>query len=156
MSSIVCTPAILADTIARLRAGARLREERVVLWLGKSSAQPPAPVLEVYEPAQVTAIDFFRLPPPSMQALMSHLRVTRRKIVAQVHSHPGRAFHSEVDDEWAIIRHIGALSLVLPRFAAATTPDNFLDEAMTYELSPANEWLHVPNRGPAARLTVRP
>lgn len=155
MSSVVCTPATLASTIAKLRAGGARHEERVVLWLAKASTPPPASVIEVYEPDQIAAIDYFRLPPPSMQALMSHLRVNRRKIAAQVHSHPGRAFHSEADDEWAIVRHVGALSLVLPRFAIATTPRNFLDEAMTYELSPNNEWVHVPNRGPLARLEIR-
>lgn len=155
MSSVVCTPAILAETIARLRAGGERREERVVLWLAKASNPPPVSVTEVYEPDQLAAIDYFRLPPPSMQALMTHLRLNRCKIAAQVHSHPGRAFHSKVDDEWAIVRHVGALSLVLPRFAVATTPDNFLDEAMTYELSPSNQWVHVPNRGPSPRLEIR-
>jgi hypothetical protein len=155
MTGIVCTPAILTATIARLRRGGALGEERVVLWLARASAQPPVPVTEVYEPDQIAAVDYFRLPPASMQALMRHLRTKRFKIVAQVHSHPGRAFHSEVDDEWAIIRHRGALSLVLPRFADATTADNFFDQAMVYELSAANEWLLVPNSGPHARIEVR-
>lgn len=155
MTRIVCPPAIVADTIARMRAGGRQRSERVVLWLGRASAPPPACVVEVYEPNQVAAIDYFRLPPASMRALMAHLRIRRLKILAQLHTHPGRAYHSEVDDEWAIVRHVGALSLVLPYFAASTTVDNFLEQAMTYELSAANEWLHVPNRGRAAPIEVR-
>jgi proteasome lid subunit RPN8/RPN11 len=155
MRSIICTCEVLAETIGRLREGGKRSEERVVLWLAKASAPPPTRVVEVYEPEQVTAIDYFRLPPPSMRALMSHLRALRRKVVAQVHSHPGRAFHSKVDDEWAIVRHVGALSLVLPRFAGTTTASNFLDEAMTYELSPKNTWLLIPNRGAAARLEIR-
>lgn len=154
MTRIVCPRAILFETIARLRNGG-LRNERVVLWLGKASAAPPEPVAEVYEPEQITAIDYFRLPPPSMRALMAHLRTRRLKILAQLHTHPGRAYHSEVDDEWAIVRHVGALSLVLPRFAAATTVENFLVQAMTYELSSANEWLHVPNHGPSGRIEIR-
>jgi hypothetical protein len=85
---------------------------------------------------------------------MDHLRSTRRRIVAQIHTHPGRAFHSEVDAEWAIVRHVGALSLVLPRFAVSTTPENFLDEVMTYEYSPAGDWDHCPNVGPGARVMV--
>jgi hypothetical protein len=46
------------------------------------------------------------------------------------------------------------LSLVLPRFAIATTADNFLEEVMTYEYSPAGEWVHQPNVGHAARISV--
>jgi proteasome lid subunit RPN8/RPN11 len=155
VTRIVCPRAILFETIARLRNGGLQRKERVVLWLGKVSAAPPEPVAEVYEPEQITAIDYFRLPPPSMRALMAHLRTRRLKILAQLHTHPGRAYHSEVDDEWAIVRHVGALSLVLPRFAATTTVENFLVQAMTYELSPTNEWLHVPNHGPSGRIEIR-
>jgi len=35
-------------------------------------------------------------------------------VAAQVHSHPDEAFHSKGDDEWAIVRHEGALSIVVP------------------------------------------
>jgi hypothetical protein len=95
-------------------------------------------------------------PAPRKHARLDDTLAHRRlKILAQLHTHPGRAYHSEVDDEWAIVRHVGALSLVLPYFAASTTVDNFLEQAMTYELSAANEWLHVPNRGRAAPIEVR-
>ena len=85
---------------------------------------------------------------------MTHLRSDRLKVVAQVHSHPGKAFHSEADDQWAIVRNVGALSLVLPQFARHATPANFLLEAVTYELSVENEWMRVPNDGPEGRLGV--
>lgn len=156
MTTIVCAPGILTETIACLRRGGAVGEERVVLWLARASAPAPARVTEVYEPEQITAVDYFRLPPASMQILMRRLRVGRLKVVAQVHSHPGRAFHSEVDDEWAILRHRGALSLVLPRFAATTDADNFLIEAKIYELSAANEWALVPSRGQHCRIEVHP
>jgi proteasome lid subunit RPN8/RPN11 len=154
MTSVVCTSELLRETIALLRRGGELAEERVVLWLARSTAHDPAPIAEVYEPAQLTDVDYFRLPPESIRRLMIHLRATRRKIAAQIHTHPGRAFHSEADAEWAIIRHVGALSLVLPRFAESTTPSNFLREVVTYEYSAKGEWLHRPNRGDDLRLVV--
>lgn len=155
MTRVQCSRPVVADTIAALQRGGRAGEERVVLWLARATAQGPlVPIAEVYEPQQVTAVDYFRLPRASMEALMTHLRTKRFKIVAQVHSHPGRAFHSDVDDEWAIVRHTGALSLVLPDFARDTTVANFLEVAMTYRLSPRNEWLHVPNHGPQTCLEI--
>lgn len=154
MTAVVCSASVLEDTIAALRRGGRLGEERVVLWLSGAASRPPAPVLQVYEPEQVADVDFFRLPPHSMRALMGHLGRTRRRIVAQVHSHPGRAYHSDVDAEWAIIRHEGALSLVLPSFACATTMSNFLDQVMTYEFSTGAEWVLRPNHGADARIRV--
>ena len=126
------------------------------MWLGRQSTLRPLEVLEVYEPDQITAIDYFRLPPESMQALQAHLRVRRLQILAQIHTHPGRAYHSEVDNDWAFVRHEGALSLVLPHFASATTPANFLQQVMTYQLSPHNTWDFMPNSGPRAALEVTP
>jgi proteasome lid subunit RPN8/RPN11 len=154
MSKVICTMAALGETIVRLRRGGDRGEERVVLWLARSVARDPASVIEVYEPDQICAGNYFKLPAESMRLLMEHLRSTRRKVVAQIHTHPGEAFHSEADAEWAIVRHVGALSLVLPRFAERTTPSRFLDEVMIYEYSSDRQWLLQPNRGDAARVAV--
>jgi hypothetical protein len=154
MTSVICTSEVLGETIALLRRGGERGEERVVLWLARSTARDQAPIAEVYEPEQIADVDYFKLPPESIRRLMVHLRTTRRKVVAQIHTHPGQAFHSEADAEWAIIRHVGALSLVLPRFAESTTLSSFLREVMTYEYSAEGEWLHRPNRGDDLRLMV--
>ncbi|BAM93143.1 hypothetical protein S58_71790 [Bradyrhizobium oligotrophicum S58] len=154
MSSILCSSDVLKKTIALLRREMKEGQERVALWLTSSVVRSPATIVEVYEPEQVVDVDYFRIPPASMRTLMDHLRSTRRRIAAQIHTHPGRAYHSEVDAEWAIVRHVGALSLVLPRFAASTTPKNFLEEVMTYEYSHDGEWEHRPNFGADARVKV--
>jgi proteasome lid subunit RPN8/RPN11 len=154
VTTVVCTAKIVAETIEVLRGDGFRQQERVALWLSSAATHQPAPVLEVYEPDQIADVDYFRLPPDSMRALMRHLGETRRRIVAQIHTHPGRAYHSDVDAEWAIIRHIGALSLVLPRFAKTTTLPNFLERVVTYEFSPASEWLWRSNSGPEARIKV--
>ncbi|MCJ2086726.1 Mov34/MPN/PAD-1 family protein [Methylobacterium sp. E-005] len=154
MTAITCTSAILADTIRILQAGGERREERVVLWLAPMAHEGATRVVEVYEPGQVADFDYFRLPPESMRTLMAYLRAGRLRLVAQVHSHPGYAYHSEADDSWAIVRQLGGLSLVLPRFARTTTPLNFTEQAMTYELTPENRWTQVPSQGPLARLEV--
>lgn len=153
---IVCRASVIGDTLDVLRAGGRRSEERVVLWLARSGAREPTEVVEVYEPDQVAEIDFFKLPPESMRALMSHLAKTRRRIVAQIHTHPGMAFHSEADDAWAIVQHVGALSLVLPRFALDTHPQNFLERAKVYEFSSTGEWELRPGFGSDAAMEIVP
>lgn len=140
MSRIKVGPSIVASTIERLQAGGRVGHERAVLWLGSGTDR----IDELYEPRQRTRADQFYFDRQSMQMLFAHLREKRLRILAQVHSHPGRAFHSEADDKWAIIRHAGALSLVLPRFAQEATLDNFLSLAATYVLSARNEWKETP------------
>lgn len=42
------------------------------------------------------------------------------KIIAQIHSHPGKAYHSETDDEYPIVTTLGGLSIVVPNFAQET------------------------------------
>jgi len=154
MTCLVLPALVLSDTLDMLRAGGRLGHERVALWLAPAS---PAAVgiSEVYEPEQETARDYFHLPPASLKALMSRLRAGRMKVAAQIHTHPAAAFHSEADARWAIVRHVGALSLVLPRFAEATTLATFVTEVKTYELAEGGEWILTPNQGPGARLALQ-
>jgi proteasome lid subunit RPN8/RPN11 len=156
VTKVICTEKVVAETIDVLRRGGQRGEERVALWLAGAAPRSPARVIEVYEPDQVADVDYFRLPPDSMRALMQHLGFTRRRIVAQIHTHPGRAYHSKVDAEWAIVRHVGALSLVVPRFAKTTTVANFLRQTMTYEFSADAQWLWGPNNGPAGLVKVTP
>ncbi|MGO4569976.1 Mov34/MPN/PAD-1 family protein [Rhizobium sp. 2YAF20] len=144
MMKLRCSAQSIKVSLETLRKGAFRNEERVVLWLGRDRSDL-LEVSEVYEPEQNTSIDFFYIPPESMRSLMAHLRKSRMKIVAQLHTHPGRAFHSEADDRWAIIRHVGALSLVLPKFAIDTTVSTFINDVKTFELSTENEWRLVDN-----------
>lgn len=156
MSQIALRQALLDETLIRLRAGAGPGTERVALWLAPASSTGVSRIVELHEPEQDVSVDRFYLPPHSLRALLARLRQGRLKIAAQIHTHPGRAFHSDADAEWAIVRHVGALSLVLPRFAIKTTVATFFDEVKTYELSGANEWELTPNQGPAARVLVMP
>jgi proteasome lid subunit RPN8/RPN11 len=130
--------ALVAKTIEVLQEGGNRECETVVFWLGKGDV-----VDEVYRPEQSVAVDYFHLPASSMRSLMDYLKKDRRRILAQVHSHPGQAFHSKADDKWAVIRHQGALSLVLPTFASKTTVGNFFEQAATYSLSAEDKWLEV-------------
>jgi hypothetical protein len=138
MNGLLISPAHIEQTIAALHEGGKKRCETVVFWLGKGDT-----VDEVYRPEQSVSIDYFHLPSESIRTLMSYLKHDRRRILAQVHSHPGEAFHSKADDDWAVIRHEGALSLVLPRFASSTMLNNFLDETATFSLSHDDKWLEV-------------
>jgi hypothetical protein len=54
-----------------------------------------------------------------------------REIRLQVHTHPGAAYHSTIDDTYPLVRTPGFLSLVVPAFAAGSRP---LDGAFLAEL----------------------
>jgi len=143
MSKVFCSQSIVAGTLASLREAGRDGRERVVLWLSPRGETAEYTIAEFFVPRQETAEDYFRIPPDSMRELMAHLRDRRLSLRAQVHSHPKDAFHSRADDKWAIVRHEGALSIVVPRFAADTTPENFLARIAAFQLSSDDRWLGV-------------
>jgi proteasome lid subunit RPN8/RPN11 len=58
-------------------------------------------------------------------------------LIAQLHSHPGDAYHSETDDDFAIMTRVGGLSIVVPNFARE--PFSF-DTAAIYRLAEKGQW----------------
>jgi hypothetical protein len=73
--------------------------------------------------------------------LWTELLATRRSVRAQIHTHPGVAYHSTRDDSFALIGTPGYLSLVLPDFALGPVG---LDGAFLAELDDAGGWSSVP------------
>lgn len=139
---VVVPTDLLSASLRILQAVGRTQSECVVLWL--ATRTPTAiHVVDVYKPDQTASSDYFRIPRESMAALFGVLRSRGLMVAAQVHTHPEDAFHSAADDHWAIVRHVGALSLVLPDFAQKTTLSTFLEHAAVFRLSSENEWLHV-------------
>lgn len=133
---------IIEETLTHLRAGGARNCETAVLWLGTRGSGTQL-VQEVYRPEQRVDVDYFHISPDSMRAMMAHLRQRRLQILAQVHSHPEHAFHSKADDKWAIVRHQGALSLVVPWFAARTTADAFFSTTAVFSLDADDAWRPV-------------
>lgn len=143
MTPLRCPHDLVEETLAHLREAGRDGRECVVFWLADRPVRPGALIREVYRPDQYAARDIFRIPPEAMTGLMAHLRARRLSLAAQVHSHPGRAFHSRADDVWAVVRHEGALSIVVPDFARRVDARTFIDMAATFRLSTDDQWLGV-------------
>jgi len=58
-------------------------------------------------------------------------------MIAQIHSHPGRAYHSSTDDQYAVATTVGCLSLVVPDFAR----DAFaVERVASYRLDARGSW----------------
>ncbi|WP_222419196.1 Mov34/MPN/PAD-1 family protein [Rhizobium leguminosarum] len=64
------------------------------------------------------------------------------RILAQIHSHPTDAYHSDTDDEYALATAVGSLSLVVPDFATGPTD---LSQTAVYRLNKAGKWMAVPH-----------
>jgi len=133
---------LILQSIESLRASPD--KEKVLLWLGRKS-EDGYTVDEVFTPVQITEADYFHIPEQGMEELMNRLRTTRKMLVAQIHTHPEEAYHSMADDKWAIVRHEGAYSLVIPHFCSTTSESNFLEKVVTFSLNKDNVWLEADN-----------
>jgi hypothetical protein len=152
---VIVQQAIVGETLRELAKRRWRRTERVALWLARRSDAGVA-VQEMYVPRYEASSDYFHIPRASMVALMGRLSEERLMIGAQLHTHPREAFHSAADDRWAIVRHAGALSIVIPEFGQFTTIDNFLDQAKVFSLSTKNAWIEVPRSSLLHHMEVLP
>ncbi len=143
----------VADTLRELSKRGWQPTERVALWLGERG-EHAITVRELYVPQYKASSDYFHIPRMSMAALMNHLREARLMIAAQLHTHPMEAFHSAADDAWAIVRHAGALSVVIPEFGRHATPGNFMDQAKVFCLSQQNDWEEISRSDLRSHLEV--
>ena len=149
-----CPSNVIHATLELLRRAGSRGREGIVLWLGYRT-DSHIQVTDAYQPYHTSKADMFHITPTGMTALHNELRQRRRMVAAQVHTHPGRAYHSKADDRWAIVRHVGALSLVLPDFAFGTTTESFLDTAKVYRFSEKSEWrLVAQNNLSSSCLTI--
>jgi hypothetical protein len=129
---------VIATTQAHLRECGARHEEGVVLWRG--TLDPPQATAALV-PLQESSYGRFRVPLTERQRIARELAGTGETILVQVHSHPGHAFHSAIDDAEAIPRRVGALSLVVPDFGVRP---ELLDDAELFQLQQDGRWTPAP------------
>ncbi len=96
--------------------------EVLVLWLGQVE-QGKAHVVRAFTPYQKAissedGVGYF-VDGDTLFQLNRDLSENGLRLIAQVHSHPREAYHSEADDRYAIVTAEGGLSLVVPDFGRA-------------------------------------
>ncbi len=153
-AAVIVEEVHIEDTLGHLRAAGRMGTECVVLWFAEERTDGSKVVRRVYRPEQFARADVFRILPAEMRRILGLISRQGFMIAAQVHSHPFGAFHSRADDDWAIVRHQGALSLVVPNFASRTTLQNFFDHTATFRLDDKNHWEEVRTKGENQWLQV--
>ena len=79
------------------------------------------------------------------------LHQRRLTLVAQIHSHPTDAYHSDTDDDFAVMSRIGGLSIVVPDYAQAPFS---LDTIAVYRLPAGPVWTPIGRRGVAELISI--
>jgi hypothetical protein len=98
--------------------------EVLVLWLGEvDTSGKVGKVVQAFVPKQKPissedGVGYF-VDGQTLFQLNRELSQTGLRLIAQVHSHPTEAYHSDADDRYAIVTVDGGLSLVVPDFGRA-------------------------------------
>jgi len=113
---------VIDSTMQALRDFGARSSEGLVLWLGYIETGR-ARVIKALVPHQKSlssenGIGYF-VTGETLFNLNRALAETGLRLIAQVHSHPEEAYHSDADDRYAIVTANGGFSLVVPNFGQA-------------------------------------
>jgi proteasome lid subunit RPN8/RPN11 len=114
-AKLLVTADILDDLMAALIRSERQRHEGIAYLLGRTDGAVTLAVA-VFAPDALTTPGSFHVPTRAMVSCMQAAARFELQVVAQVHTHPGQAYHSDGDVEGAKIRYPGYASLVLPDY----------------------------------------
>ncbi|MGI5180133.1 hypothetical protein ACQEVZ_27785 [Dactylosporangium sp. CA-152071] len=145
---------VLEDTGALLRERGVLGLEAVVLWLGQVDGPRNASIITAVMPGQIAyrsdAGCAVEVPPEALSDIV-RLLPDGVFVLVRIHTHPGAAYHSPVDDTNMLIAHQGAISIVVPDFAA--TPID-LTRCSVNELRHPTGWRELTDKEVARRFEV--
>jgi hypothetical protein len=129
---------LLIETFQALRRCGEGRFECVAYWTGPSSNLE---VDGIEHPVHLRSPFGYDVDTDWLTEFWKRLFQLRRCVKAQVHTHPGQAFHSPTDNEFPIVSQPGFISVVIPWFAQG---EETLDGAWVGRLRPDGEWQRLP------------
>jgi hypothetical protein len=109
---------VLPATFKVLRDCGRSECECVVYWTGPSH---DGAVDNVEHPVHTRSAVGYEVENCWLTDFWKALATAKRSVKAQIHTHPGGAFHSASDDRWPIVSQPCFISIVLPNFAIGQT-----------------------------------
>jgi hypothetical protein len=140
VETVLLPQSVTAGTHAHLRSAGRRGLEGMALWAGVQDDRM-FEVREVIAPRQqgirsdhglAVVVDGSEL-----HRINLHLYRSGLRLLAQIHSHPTEAYHSAMDDEYAIATALGSFSLVVPDFAREALR---LERCAVYRLTARPWW----------------
>jgi proteasome lid subunit RPN8/RPN11 len=107
---------LVRETLQTLQeCGRRQGGECVVLWI--ADRDQPDIVSAARHPEHHSSRKGYEIASEWMHTLWVQLSDAGQRICAQVHTHPGPAFHSPTDDEFPAVHLPGFVSIVVPNLA---------------------------------------
>jgi hypothetical protein len=113
-------PGLLEDTQALMRNSSKHGREAYCVWVGQLS-HGRGLVEAVWPVAAKAGVAHAHVSLDDVLTLSDKVTSQGWFILAQVHTHPGSAFHSPVDDQHPISNKPGFISIVVPDFGKNPT-----------------------------------
>lgn len=143
VKTITVPRAVVAEAHAHLRRVGRAGFEGFALWAGVVDGQSFT-VRQTIIPTQkgVKAEEgvCVRVESEELHRINVWLHEHGYTLIAQIHSHPTDAYHSETDDAYPIVTTLGGISIVVPDFAQRPF---MLEECAVYRLMPGEGWIEL-------------
>lgn len=149
----VLLPRRLADDVQRrLRAAGERGFEAFALWVGcldRSLFTVTTAIVPEQTASRTPDGVCVRVNGDELHRINVWLHEKSVRLIAQIHTHPTDAYHSDTDDTYAIATTAGCLSIVIPNFAR----DDFqVDRCAVYRINSVGAW--VPLSKEAARTLI--
>ena len=120
LRNYVVPRAVIDGTQAFLLARGLKGVEAVVVWIGIIVDDTTGEIIDAYAPEQIARRSEDGVSVEVTQKGLTQLITSLADgtfVLCRVHSHPGEAYHSDLDDLNMLISHEGAISIVVPDFA---------------------------------------
>jgi hypothetical protein len=116
--------------------------EGVALWVGNFISEIEFEIKTTIIPAQkaynIEGGLLYSVGEEELHRINVWLYENNMTLISQIHSHPGRAYHSETDDAYPIVATVGGISIVVPDFAIKSFA---VQDWAVYRLSYDNIWV---------------
>ena len=143
LRSVLVPQSVVHETRDFLRNMGQVHSEGFVLWVGRQNAESFY-VQQAYVPEQTAFATESGVCVVVEAAELHRLNVWlyehKLALLAQVHSHPTYAFHSDTDDAFPIATAVGSFSIVVPDFALDPIS---LPACAVFRLHPDGTWVQL-------------
>jgi len=131
------------DALAHLRRAGRDGLEGVALWAGQRDGNIFRIQRTIIPEQDATRTEqglLYVVSGTELRRINQELYEAGLMLVAQIHSHPSRAYHSDTDDAYPIITVLGGVSVVVPDFGRKGIN---LTTWEVYRLRAGHGWAHL-------------
>lgn len=118
LSRLHIPESILKTTATYLKLHGRQGKECMVFWCGKILGKTEGKVTNCIYPNQKSTAVGVQIDPDEVSKIQYLLIAREEFLLAQVHTHPGVAFHSSIDNNYPLTHKLGFLSIVVSNFGA--------------------------------------